>query len=535
MSAPIQLLIAEDSDDDAVLIVDGLRRAGLTLEYQRVETLAAASAALAAAPPPDVLICDYNLPGFGAGEVLDLLHERGLDVPFILVSGQIGEEAAAALMRAGADDFFLKDRLTRLAPAIARALGEAEVRRQRRSGEVALRESEERFRLLAEYAQDIIFRCRLVPHASLEYLSPSVAAITGYQPDELYGDPARFFATVVPEDQHLLEQSWRYPGGDLLLTRWHRRNGELAWMEQRAAGIIGPDGTVVAVQGVLRDVTARVVAEREHTALEAQLHQAQRLESLGQLAGGVAHDFNNLLAVILSYTGLITEDVAAASVGDTSGRWAAIGEDLGRVQHAAGRAAALTQQLLAFGRREIVRPCPLDLNVSVFDVGKLLDRTIGNHVTVIADPAEDLWAVCADPGQIEQVLLNLAVNARDAIPISGGTLTISTRNVVITDAMAVTLPGLAGGQHVQLRVSDTGSGIPPEVAEHIFEPFFTTKAKGCGTGLGLATVYGIVKQAGGHIGIEPDRPQGTVFTILLPRTHLAPTVVIEALTVDPPA
>jgi two-component system cell cycle sensor histidine kinase/response regulator CckA len=518
MPAPIQLLIAEDNDDDAVLVVDRLRRSGLTVEYERVETLDAVTAALLRPTLPDLLICDHNLPGFSPEDVLKVLHDHDLDVPFVLVSGQIGEESAAALMRAGAHDFVLKDGLTRLAPAIQRELREADERRQRRQAESALRESEERFRLLAEHAQDIIFRCRLVPYPEVEYLSPAITAITGYEPTELYGDPALVFKTVLPEDQPLLERSWFAPGPDPLVVRWQRRDGEVAWMEQRAVGIRDADGRLVAVQGILRDVTERVRTEHERSALEAQLHQAQRLESLGQLAGGVAHDFNNILAVILNYAAFVAEEVSAAARTEPGGMWEAVRRDVEQIERAAERATTLTHQLLAFGRREVVQPRVLNLNESVTAVEQLLHRTIGEHVRLVTTLAEDLWPVLADPGQIEQVLVNLAVNARDAIPTDGGTLTIDTGNTVVSEAYAHERPGLEAGPSVRLRVSDTGTGMERDVVEHAFEPFFTTKPKGTGTGLGLATVYGIVTQAGGHIQIFSKPGIGTTFTVLLPVT-----------------
>jgi hypothetical protein len=256
---------------------------------------------------------------------------------------------------------------------------------------------------------------------------------------------------------------------------------------------------------------AEVQRDKEH--LQGQLQQSQRLEVLGQLAGGVAHDFNNLLAVILNYAAFVAEELAAGNDGDLP----AAARDVGQIQRAAERATALTHQLLAFARREIVQPRALDLNQVVVEVQQLLERTIGEDVVLSTDLTQDLWPVLADAGQIEQVLVNLAVNARDAMR-GGGTLTIDTANV--TDGAEVAAAGSIprARRHVRLRVGDTGTGMVPEVVAHVFEPFFTTKVDGTGTGLGLATVYGIVMQAEGAIDIHSVPGAGTTFTILIPVT-----------------
>jgi nitrogen-specific signal transduction histidine kinase/CheY-like chemotaxis protein len=247
---------------------------------------------------------------------------------------------------------------------------------------------------------------------------------------------------------------------------------------------------------------------------QAQLQQSQRLEALGQLAGGVAHDFNNLLAVILNYAAFVDDELAAGHDAD----FEAAGRDVKQIQRAAERATALTHQLLSFARREVVQPQVLNVNDVVTEVRQLLDRTIGEDVVLHIDLTPDPGSVMADPGQIEQVLINLAVNARDAM-IGGGVLTIDTANVVIDPDVKTTGSAVRPGRYLRLRVSDTGTGMPPDVIAHVFEPFYTNKPHGAGTGLGLSTVYGIVTQADATIDIHSQPGFGTTFTILIPVTE----------------
>ncbi len=253
---------------------------------------------------------------------------------------------------------------------------------------------------------------------------------------------------------------------------------------------------------------------------QERLAQAQRLESLGQLAGGVAHDFNNLLAVILNYAAFAAEELAAATESDWAGRCGSARDDLGQISRAGEQAASLTRQLLAFARREVVRPQVLDLDTVITAVQDMLHRTLGEHVELVTSLAGDLHPVLADPGQLEQVLVNLAVNARDAMP-GGGTLSIDTSNITVDAESIAGGSESTPGQQVRLRVSDTGTGMSPEVIAHAFEPFFTTKSDAGGTGLGLATVYGILQQADGHIRIYSEPGGGTTFSITLAATTQA--------------
>ncbi len=496
------MLVVDDNPDDATLILRQLSRAGLVVTSTRADTAPGVEAALAERIP-DVVISDYNMPGFRAEDALEQVRARDADIPFILVSGQVGEEKAAALMRAGVRDFVLKDRLTRLAPAVQRELREAADRRQRRRAEAALRDSEERFRLLAEHAQDIIFRYRRVPEPAMEYLSPAVESVTGYRPEQFYADPDLIFQLLEPEDRPIIEQSWRSPRPGTLTFRWRRSSGEVVWTEQRAVAITDGAGRPVAVEGILRDITERVTAEQERAGLERQLRQAERLDSLGQLAGGIAHDFNNLLAVIAGYADMLSEELAAEHPGRA---------DLEGIKQAAGRGSGLTRQMLIFSRLEPSQPEVLDLNTVVADMQRLLSRTLGEDIEVTTDLASALPPVAMDRSKLEQVLMNALVNSRAAMP-SGGRLTIVTG--VADEADQVEHPA------VYLTITDTGCGMSAEVAARAFEPFYTTKGRGQGTGLGLATAYGAVTEAGGTISLDSRVGLGTTLRVCLPATTAA--------------
>jgi two-component system, cell cycle sensor histidine kinase and response regulator CckA len=515
--AAIRVLIIEDSDDDALLIARHLRRGGIELTYERVQTARAVAEALANRPP-EVVICDYSLPAFSPQEALTVLHDSGLDAPFILVSGAVGEETAAAVMKAGAHDVILKDRLTRLVPAVQRELRDAQVRQHRQRAETALRDSEDRFRLLAEHVRDVVFRYRIAPPDRLEYISPVVADLTGYAPEELHADPAKLFAMMEADDRLDMEASWNSPNPAPLVGRWRRRDGRIVWIEQRAVAVRDDEGQIVAIEGILREVTEQILANQERERLDRELRQAERLDSLGRLAGGVAHDFNNLLAVIMAFS----RDVADALTADHPCR-----PDVDKISLAAERAAALTRQLLIFSRLEPSQLETLDLNTVVTGIEQLLRRTIGEDIEFLTILQPDLYPVTIDRSKIEQVAMNLVVNARAAMP-HGGRLCIETANIV----PGGTSPDAAGGRRgwACLTVTDTGSGMPPDVAQRAFEPFFTTKGPGQGTGLGLATAYGVVKDAGGEITLRSEPGKGTTLRVLLPAaTHgLSTTVNIQA-------
>ena len=499
----IRLLLIEDSDDDAVLVVNRLRRAGLRVDYERIETADAMGAALRLRPP-DIVISDNGMPAFDAAAALRLLRDTGLDVPFIVVSGQIGEESATALMRAGAHDFVLKDKLARLGPAVQRELREARDRQERRRTETALRHSEERFRLVAENLQDVLFRFRPGRTPVLEYISPAIAAMTGFSPEELYEQPELFFTTMDPDDREAVRRSWQSPRGDPLTLRWSRPDGTRAYAEQRLVTVYD-DGVPIAVEGLLRDITDQVEAAEQRQELERQLHQAERLDSLGQLAGGVAHDFNNILGVISGYTGFVLDELGP----DHPCR-----PDLENIGDAARRAAALTRQLLIFSRLQPSQPEVVDLNAVVGQIERLLRRTIGEDIEFRIELEPDLDFVTIDPSRLEQIIMNLVMNARAAMP-EGGHLLIRTATVDHVPATAIGARS-PSERSVCVAVADTGCGMDEEVQRRAFEPFFTTRGTGQGSGLGLATVYGAVQEASGAITVDSAPGAGTRITVYLP-------------------
>jgi PAS domain S-box-containing protein len=375
---------------------------------------------------------------------------------------------------------------------------------ERRRAEAELRQSEERYRDLVENAHDIIYSHDLKGN----YTSVNRAGeqSTGYTHEECLS--LNIADTIAPEHVSKAREMMAKKIAGEKVTAYEvdilAKDGKRVSVEVNTKLIL-QDGVPVGVQGIARDVT-----ERKH--LEDQLRQSQKLEGIGQLAGGIAHDFNNLLTAINGYSSLALQRIE----GNPS-----VKTYLEEIKNAGERAANLTRQLLAFGRKQILQPLPLKLNDTVTDMNKMLQRLIGEDIQLSAKLATDLKRVKADPGQIEQVLVNLIVNARDAMP-HGGKLTIETANAELDREYASTHVGVDAGSYVVLAVSDTGAGMDEQVRRRIFEPFFTTKEKGKGTGLGLSTVYGIVKQSGGNISVYSEPNHGTTFKVYLPALATAP-------------
>jgi PAS domain S-box-containing protein len=463
--------------------------------------------------PWDVVISDWSMPRFSAPAALAVLRATGLDLPFIIVSGTIGEDAAVEAMRAGAHDYVLKDKLGRLPAAIERELRECRERAARREAEAALRESDARFRRLAEsglFGLVIGDRGGRVLDANDTFLR-----MVGHSRDEVVAGRVSWKETTPPEwvDSNLraLDQLRATGVARPWEKEYCRTDGTRVPVLVGAATL--DDERIIAVS---IDLTERKQAEagrrRAEEALrnsEDQLRQAQKMEAVGRLAGGVAHDFNNVLSVIMSCGEFVLEELGP----DHPSR-----ADVEEIRKAASRAAGLTRQLLLFSRQQVVEATVLDLQAIVGPMEKMFRRLVGEDVELVVVPPESPGRIEADRSHIEQVILNLVVNARDAMP-RGGHLTIETANVVLDAEYARTHLPAKAGPYVMLRVTDTGIGMDRETQARIFEPFFTTKDLGKGTGLGLSTVFGIVQKSAGHIWVESEPGKGATFKVYFPRVE----------------
>lgn len=395
----------------------------------------------------------------------------------------------------------------------------------RLEAEQHVRESEARFRAIVENSHDgIIFTDEF---ANVTYRSPSYELINGYTADERLGQSA--YAVVHQDDLALVSAAWErmfaVPDAfERVEYRIHHKDGSWRWVDSIVRNLLH-NANIRSVVVTSRDITERKRAESERERLQTQLSQSQKIEAVGRLAGGVAHDFNNMLSVILGFAEMALDSTEPGQP---------LREDLLEIQKAAERSGSLTRQLLAFARQQPISPRVVDLNATVQDMLTMLRRLIGENITLAWQPASSLAKVFIDPTQIDQILANLCVNARDAIA-GVGTVEIETLNAVIDSDYCATHPGARPGDYVCLAVRDTGCGMSPEVLAHIFEPFYTTKGVGKGTGLGLATVYGVVKQNTGYIDVHSQPGHGSRFTIYLPAQRSAVVRPVAPRVVEPVA
>ncbi len=454
---------------------------------------------------PHIVVSDVAMPETDGIELCRLIRaDAELHATPILLVSAVRKDTASAVegLQAGADDYLeVPYNPMRLIAKVSR-LGE------RARSEAALRESEERYRQLVELSPNGIL---LHNEGKIVFINTAGLKLFGAShPEQLLGRPV----------MDLVHPDYREVTGERI--RQVREEGRTVPLIEEK--LLRLDGAVIdaevtatpfnsegkpAVQVVFRDITARKRAEEALRYSEEQLRLSQRLEAIGRLAGGIAHDFNNLLTVIGGYSELLLLNL---DQNDPTG------QTIEEIKKASDRAASLTRQLLAFSRKQVLQPKVLDLNMVVAEMERMLRRLIGEDVELITELSPEVGHINADPGQIEQVLMNLIVNARDAMP-QGGRIIIETSNVHLDEGYARQHVAVQPGPFVRLAVSDTGTGMNAETQKHIFEPFFTTKEMGKGTGLGLSTVYGIIKQSGGNIWIYSEVGRGTTFKIYLPRVE----------------
>ncbi|MCC6575620.1 MAG: response regulator [Planctomycetes bacterium] len=505
MGTPLRLLMVEDSTDDAELTVLELGEAGFDVDHRRVDTEEGFLAALGEGSW-DVVISDYQMPTFNGLKAYELFRKQNLDLPFIFVSGALGEDRAVEAMRAGARDYIVKGKLARLSVAVRRELQETHNRRRQREAEAATAREQRCLAMAMEATGAGVVEMTL-PLSREVYLTGRWSSVLGFEHTEVPPHDrlvAWFTQRIHPEDREAVKRAvTSFVAGQSerleIELRVQHKDGHYVDVAATARAIERRDQVATRIVGVLQDLAGR-------KKLEAQLRQAVKMEAVGRLAGGIAHDFNNLLTVILGYSDLMLTLPGTVKPDTVS-----------QIHRAATRASELTRQLLAFSRNQIISPRPLDLNSVVNDTSAMIKRLIGEDIDFLTVPGPSLWKISADPGQIEQVLMNLVVNARDAMA-HGGKLTVETRNVELDAEFCRNRGDLAPGHYVMLAVSDTGTGISPEVQAKIFEPFFTTKEKGKGTGLGLATVYGILKQNRAHVAVYSEVGKGTTFKIYWPQS-----------------
>jgi two-component system, cell cycle sensor histidine kinase and response regulator CckA len=479
----VRILLVEDNPIDARTLRDMIREAcSGPFHLDHADRLSRALELLATGQF-DVVLLDLSLPDARGLETVSQLHAHSPKAPIVVLTSLDDEAVAARALRAGAQDYLVKGRFS--GDLLVRSVRYA---CERARAVEALERREGHYRSLTENSLDLVSIIKA--DGTVRYTSPSHKRTLGYEPDELVGK--NVFDFVHPEDRTRVQAAAREHHGSMTLEyRFLHKDGSFRTLESSTRDLSHLPG----VGGVV--VNSRDVTDRRR--LEEQLHHSQRIEAMGRLAGGVAHDFNNLLMVISGHSQMLLDSMLP---GDPAR------DDLDQVVRAAERATDLTRQLLAFSRRHTVKPALVNLNQLVQQMERMLCRVLGEHIHLVTDLTGDWNTVYADPGQLEQVILNLALNARDAMP-AGGTLSLTTG---YTSDPAVSLAQLS--PLVTLSVSDTGSGIAAEVLPHVFEPFFTTKDNG--TGLGLSTSYGIIKQAGGEIEVDSHPGAGTTFRILLP-------------------
>jgi two-component system cell cycle sensor histidine kinase/response regulator CckA len=504
----MKILHLEDNPTDGELVLVALEKEWPGCRVERVQTRDGFLAALQGGGF-DLILSDFSMPGFDGVSALALARERRPDLPFIFLSGTIGEDNAVEALKHGATDYVIKDRMGRLVPAVRRALEEIREQRLRQTAERRLREQAE----LLDKARDAV--CVAGLDQRVTYLNRSAEILFGRPLAEAAGRPL----------SHFLIHMGSAPLFEIVRQGL---DADSAWAgELRVANQDGCDLTVDSRWTLVRDADGRPQSIliintdiTEQKKLKQQLLRTQRLESIGTLAGGIAHDLNNALAPILMSVELLREKLP----DDRSSHL------LDVLAHSAQHGASLVRQVLAFARGVEGERAELQLRHIIRDVVQLVGETIPRSITIRSEAPADLWPLRGDATQLSQILVNLCVNARDAMP-KGGQLTIRAQNLVVDDALARAHSGASPGPHVVLSVADTGAGIAPEIMDRIFDPFFTTKPVGKGTGLGLSTVLGLVRSHGGFLQVQSQVGEGTEFRLHFPAAVVAPAAAVVAVPV----
>jgi two-component system, cell cycle sensor histidine kinase and response regulator CckA len=521
---PLRVLIADDDPDDRKRLLHTLRKGFPGAVLREITNQHALNAAMAQSRF-DVVITEFQLKWTDGLEVLRQIRSRFPHTPVIWVSSARCDEMIAEAMKAGLNDYVSKTNLQRLLDAVRNGLEEASASREKAQALQALRASEQRHRAITELISDYAYLLRLEADGLVvcEWANERFTYITGYTLEalDLQGGWTSLFHA---EDKFIATQRqarWLAGQTDISEFRIITQSGKERWLRDYTWPIRDEDQTrVLHVYGAGQDITQR-------RGLEEPLRQAQKMEAIGRLAGGIAHDFNNLLQVVSGYSDLVLRRLTRRS---------GLRQYVQEIKNVAEQGAMLTRQLMMVSHKPLLQPQVLDFKGILSNITPILQRVLGEDIELTTSVDPTLGHVTADPGQLEQVILNLVVNARDAMP-QGGRLALEAVNVESDEPRIGPLSGIAPGEYIKLAVSDTGSGMDAETQAHIFEPFFTTKEPGKGTGLGLFTVYGIVSQYGGTMQVESTPGVGSTFTLYLPRVD-SPIKVVAAQSIpqlSPPA
>ncbi|MEC9491921.1 response regulator [Flexistipes sp.] len=494
INQPVKILFAEDVPTDVDIAKRKLKKEGLDFTYKVVDTEEDFRRELEEFDP-DIIVSDYSMPSFDGMTALNIAKATDKFFPFVIFTGSMNEETAVACMKAGADDYVIKEHIARLPFAVKEALNKKQALVEKKKMENSLIESEEKFRNLFYNHSAVKL---IIDPETLDIYEANKAA------SEFYGWPIEKLESMKVTDindigeEEVRKNITKVVKGSKnnFQLRHFKANGDMVDVEVFSSHV--QIGGKVYIHSIIHDIT-------EQKRLENQLRQSQKMESIGRLAGGIAHDYNNILTVILNYCELALMEL------DPSSELAGY---IKEIKKAGERSNEITSQLLAFARKQSSNPKVLDLNNSIDEMISMLQRLIGESIELIWLPDSGVCPVKMDPSQLHQILANLCINARDAIGDSGK-ITIETNCVSIDESYAKTNPGFLPGEFAMLAVSDNGCGMDKSTVENIFEPFFTTKGAGEGTGLGLSTVYGIVKQNGGFVNVYSEIGEGTTFKIYL--------------------